>query len=349
MRCQAGRAPGAHYLQCDAAEFAFGAAVVLVTVLGAVPAAHATPQSGLPRLDITDTYVTGVSSGGFLATQLAVAYSGTFAGAGIVAAGPYGCGRGEIVETVSCALGDTGLAGLQQQARAWSDRGLIDPVSNLKDRPVYTYHGTADPLVNSEVSDAGVEFYRHFGAKIAYRDTVPAGHAWPTPAGTVPCGLTLPPFLSDCGGDPQGEMFAHWFGAVKPPNSGAPQGTLSTFDQSRYVTGTAASAISMDTIGMLYTPPACAAGEPCRLVVALHGCASGRYIFGDLFPKAGNLDTYGDTNNLVVLYPQAKAGLLPLNPQGCWDWWGYTGAGYATKSAPQLAAIVAMVRAVTDR
>ena len=39
-------------------------------------------SSALPRLDITGVYVTGVSSGGFMATQLQVAYSGTFDGAG---------------------------------------------------------------------------------------------------------------------------------------------------------------------------------------------------------------------------------------------------------------------------
>ncbi|MEV0688180.1 PHB depolymerase family esterase [Nocardia sp. NPDC050378] len=332
-----------------ATAFALSAATVLVSGLGGLPLAQAAPQPALPRLNITDTYATGVSSGGFLATQLAVAYSGTFAGAGIVAAGPYGCGRGEVVETVSCVLGDTGLSGLQEQARTWSEQGLIDPITHLTGKPVYAYHGTRDPIVTDEVSDAGVEFYRHFGAEVAYRDTDPAGHAWPTPAGSVPCGLTLPPFLSDCGTDAQAEMLAHWFGSVRPPNAVAPQGVLSTFDQKRYVTGTTPSAISMDTVGMVYTPPACAAGEPCRLVVALHGCASGRYLFGDLFPRAGNLDTYADTNNLVVLYPQATAGLLPLNPQGCWDWWGYTGAGYATKSAPQLAAIREMARAITGR
>jgi len=44
-----------------------------------------------------------------------------------------------------------------------------------------------------------------------------------------------------------------------------------------------------------------------------------------------------------VLYPQVNGSLL--NPRGCWDWFGYTGRDYATKSGPQMAA----VKAMTDR
>ena len=53
----------------------------------------------------------------------------------------------------------------------------------------------------------------------------------------------------------------------------------------------------MDNDGLLYTPPACAAGAACKLVVALHGCLSGQYLLGDEFPELANLDAYADTNN----------------------------------------------------
>jgi hypothetical protein len=32
-----------------------------------------------------------------------------------------------------------------------------------------------------------------------------------------------------------------------------------------------------------------------------------------------------------------------MNPQGCWDWWGYTGDQYATKNGPQLKAVDALI------
>ena len=55
-----------------------------------------------------------------------------------------------------------------------------------------------------------------------------------------------------------------------------------------------------------------------------------------------------------MLYPQAAATLAvpatPLNPQGCWDWWGYNDFSfdmtghYATKDGLQIAAVWRMVQ-----
>jgi poly(3-hydroxybutyrate) depolymerase len=323
---------------------ACGSAAVLgaVALTGAGPAQAA---AGLPRLDITGVYVTGVSSGGFMATQLQVAYSATFDGAGIIAAGPYDCGQGNVIDFATCDVGGS-LATLEQQAITWSDEGLIDPLNNLAGKPVYVYHGLLDPVVNDVVSADGVAWYQHFGANVEYHDTDLAGHGWPTPDGTVACPLTSPPFMINCGDDPEGEMLAHWFGSVNRPNTGVPEGTLTSFDQDEYAPGGNAPAISMDNTGLIYTPPACADGASCKLVVALHGCLSGQYLLGDTFPLLGNLDTYADTNDLVVLYPQAIASVLPVNPEGCWDWYGYDGPNFAIKSAPQMVTIMNMVTAL---
>ncbi|WP_243638905.1 PHB depolymerase family esterase [Streptacidiphilus pinicola] len=105
-------------------------------------------------------------------------------------------------------------------------------------------------------------------------------------------------------------------------------------------------ALSMDDTAQAYIPPTCAAGAACKLVVALHGCLSGQYLLGDEFAEQGNLDTYADTNDLVVLYPQAISSALPYNPQGCWDWWGYDGSNFAVKSAPQMKSIMNMIHAL---
>ena len=48
-----------------------------------------------------------------------------------------------------------------------------------------------------------------------------------------------------------------------------------------------------------------------------------------------------DTNRIIVLFPQVKASTV--NPNGCWDWWGYTDLNYLGKDAPQIKAIWAMV------
>ena len=46
----------------------------------------------------------------------------------------------------------------------------------------------------------------------------------------------------------------------------------------------------------------------------------------------------------MVLYPQVQSSnMAPMNPLGCWDWWGYTGEDYLSQSAAQLAAVRSMV------
>jgi hypothetical protein len=320
-----------------------GLAVTLTATALAAAAGPARAASALPRLSITSVYVAGVSSGGFMATQLQVAYSGSIEGAGIIAAGPYDCGQGNVIDFATCDIGAS-LPVLEQQAVTWAAQGKIDPVSDLAAKPVYVYHGTLDPVVSDLVSGAGVGFYQHFGANVEYHNWDPAGHGWPTPDGVVACPLTSPPFLINCGDDPEGEMLAHWLGHVTRPDAGPPDGTLTSFSQSRYAPGGSAPALSMDNTGLLYTPPSCASGTPCTLVIALHGCLGGQYLLGREFPELANLDSYADTNNLVVMYPQAIA--VPVNPEGCWDWWGYDGPDFAVKSAPQLATIMNMVSAL---
>jgi len=322
---------------------ALATAMITATLAGGVSPASA--ASTLPKLDITRVYLTGVSSGGFMATQLQVAYSATFDGAGVIAAGPYDCGQGNVIDFATCDIGAS-LPVLEQQAVTWSSQGLIDPISALAGKPVYVYHGTLDPVVNDAVSDSGVGFYQHFGSSVEYHNWDPAGHGWPTPDGVLPCSVTSAPFLINCADDPEGEMLAHWLGGANAPNTGTPQGTLSSFGQDSYAPGGSAPALGMDSTGLLYTPPACANGAACKLVVALHGCLSGQYLLGDEFPERANLDSYADTNNLVILYPQAIASVIPYNPEGCWDWWGYDGPNFAVKSAPQMVTIMNMVRAL---
>jgi poly(3-hydroxybutyrate) depolymerase len=319
--------------------------IALAAAALATPASPAQAASELPRLNIAGVYVTGVSSGGFMATQLQVAYSATIDGAGIIAAGPYDCGQGNVIDFETCDIGAS-LPALEQQAVTWAAQGQIDPVSNLASKPVYVYHGTLDPVVNTLVSDSGTDFYQHFGANVEYHNRDAAGHGWPTPDGVVACPLTTAPFLINCGDDPEGEMLTHWLGNVNAPDTGSPDGALTSFSQDAYAPGGSAPALSMDDTGLLYTPPSCAGGTACKLVVALHGCLSGQYLLGGTFPELAHLDSYAGTNNLVVLYPQAIASVLPYNPEGCWDWWGYDGPDFAVKSAPQMVTIMNMVSAL---
>ncbi len=40
---------------------------------------------------------------------------------------------------------------------------------------------------------------------------------------------------------------------------------------------------------------------------------------------------------------------MPLNPQGCWDWWGYTGSDYATQNGLQIRAVKQIAESLTQK
>ncbi|CAM4518203.1 PHB depolymerase family esterase [Nocardia ninae] len=329
-------------------------AATMSSVTAAVPSP--TPET-LRGYNISATYVSGVSSGGYLANQLHVAYSDVFSGAGIFTAGPYRC-AGDFDYAVRAQTGcmQNGTrkspAQLAEETRTLAASGKLDAVANLAGDAVYLYHGTNDTTVHQAVNDDLATYYSGFGANVTYRKDSAAGHAWVSPLGPVACASTASPFINDCGDDPVGELLAALLGTVHRP-AGTLSGKLVQFDQNAFAPGGNANAISMDAKGFTYVPPSCSQGASCRLMVALHGCKQGYSYqsFGDAFMKYAYLNEYADTNNMIVLYPQA----IPLstagttNPNGCWNWWGYGGdAAYAWHGGKQLDAISAMVRKLSS-
>ncbi|MEU0880542.1 PHB depolymerase family esterase [Lentzea sp. NPDC005914] len=323
------------------------AATSLSISMAAVPA----PQPGaLGGHTITGTYVSGLSSGGFMANQLHVAYSSVFQGAGIFSAGAYDCAQNS-VNTAQFACMDTFQqrktpAELEQLTRSRATAGTVDPPQNLSGDPVWLFHGTADQTVAPAVNDDLATYYRDFGARVAYNNTSAAGHAWVSPIGPNSCGSTSSPYVNNCGAvDPVKEMLGHLFGQVNPA-AGALSGKLVQFDQSAYVPGGNAAAVSMGREGFAYVPRACETG-PCKLMVTLHGCYQYYGLVGNALMDKAYLNEYADTNNMIVLYPQATT--MTGNPRGCWDWWGYQSAQYALRTGPQMTAVVNMVKAMSGQ
>jgi hypothetical protein len=79
-------------------------------------------------------------------------------------------------------------------------------------------------------------------------------------------------------------------------------------------------------------------------MVTLHGCYQYFGLVGNAMMDKAYLNEYADTNNMIVLYPQATT--MAGNPRGCWDWWGYQSPDYAVRTGPQMTAIMAMVAAL---
>ncbi len=41
--------------------------------------------------------------------------------------------------------------------------------------------------------------------------------------------------------------------------------------------------------------------------------------------KYTGINEIAEANNMIVLYPQIKKSIVdPVNPNGCFDWWGYS-------------------------
>ncbi|WP_433042952.1 extracellular catalytic domain type 2 short-chain-length polyhydroxyalkanoate depolymerase [Dactylosporangium sp. CS-033363] len=319
-------------------------ALVLATLSATVPASAA--AAGLSRYRISSVYVAGVSSGGYMATQLQVAYSSRIAGTAVFAAGPYYCAQNNVAQALNgCGnnISPTYLSTLEADTRLWAAYGWIDPVRNLAGKPVYLFHGNGDTSVKKSVNDDLATYFRDFGSSVRYDTGSPAGHSWVTPQGPVACASTASPYLNNCGTDPQRDLLTKLFGSVSAPNTGTLRGTKVQFNQSTYAVNGYAPGLSMDSSGFVYVPSSCAAGQSCRLLVALHGCVQGYGAVGTAFVDKANLNQYADTNNTIILYPQAAASAV--NPNGCWDWWGYLGAtNYPIKGGAQLETIMNMVR-----
>ncbi len=326
-------------------------------------AANAAGEGTLPRLAVTGNYLAGISSGGYMATQLQVAYSSRFRAASIFSAGPYWCAQGSLtIALESCTAYNvpSDMSVLYAKTDEYARDGKIDPTSNLARSRTWFFHGTQDPTVLRPVADNLATYYRHYGVPLTYRNTTAAGHGWISTLGPVPCGSTAPPYINDCSPyDAQADALRTMFGSVKAPNTGALRGTVSPFSQDPYaapatagsgdLTRSGAAAIGMGSTGYLYTPPTCARGGKCALVVALHGCLQTADQIGTTYVDKSGLNAYADTNSFAVLYPQATPDSSFGNPKGCWDWWGYLGVGdtdYATKRGPQMQTVMNMVSAL---
>lgn len=302
------------------------------------------------KLDPDSLTVSGVSSGGYMAVQYQVAYSGKVAGAGVVSAGPWYCAQ----ESITRALGECmkgvdpapDTAALIAAARRAAEAATIDDLNGLAADHVWVFHGSKDTKVALPVSDALVEFYRAFipAENIRYETGVAAAHGFPTLDDGIACDRSGEPWLNDCDYDAAGRLLEQLYGPLKPRGK-ASDDRLQAFDQHRYAQSGALS--TLEPFGFVYVPKRCETGEGCRIHVAFHGCRQGTSFVGKAFVRNAGYNDWAESNDIVVLYPQAaKSMFMPLNPQGCWDWWGYTGADYATRDGAQLVTVRRMLEAL---
>jgi poly(3-hydroxybutyrate) depolymerase len=328
---------------------------------GLLAGAAALAQERLPALGADGGRVTvsGLSAGGYMASQLAVAHSARVRGVGVFAGGPYYCvglhpSRAEGV----CLKGSPGAEGSIRDAERLATLRLVDSTQHLRSTRAWLLAGDADGVVATPVVRAAYEFYAHFNAAGAqFRMQPGLGHGLPTPTVGVACERTESPFINRCGVDLVPEMLAA-IDAGAPLRAGASQGRLVAFSQTEFVPAWRRlwAMSSLAPTGYVFVPEQCAQATRCRIHVALHGCRQSAAAIGEAFVRDAGYNRWAAAHDVIVLYPQVTpsrpswvAWWLPLNPNGCWDWWGYTGTDYAVQGGVQIRAVMAMVDRLAER
>jgi hypothetical protein len=303
-----------------------------------------------------------------MAGQFHIAHSRIVVGAAIIAGGPFGCaenlfadampGPGTAILNLSkatngCMLNALQILGvpnprqLSERARSLAAQGRVDPMESATDDRIYLFAGAEDQTVVPAIVAAAAEFYLAIGvppSKIKHVRNVAAGHAFVTADKGLGCGDTAAPYIVDCNYDQAGELLRYIYGELTPKAT-TPSGQLLIFDQSEFTRDL--SDHGMSSRGAAYVPTECSAMGGCRVHIAFHGCGQNRAAVGDAFATDTGFARWADTNRLVVLFPQTAHS--PANPQACWDWWGYTGRDFLTKTAPQIVAVRRMLERLAGK
>lgn len=314
----------------------------------------------LPAMKAGQVSVSGLSSGGYMAVQFDVAYSATVIGAGVIAAGPYSCSRGNLsvammvcsctTGTPWCAVapGGTNVPDLINLTGRHAERGKIDAPSNLASHRVWLFSGMADSIVPTPVMNDLQAYYQHYIAPehISYRKDVRAQHAMPTEDFGNRCDQLGAPYISDCDVDGAGDLLQWIYGTLNPKTGDGASGRFVEFDQAEFLPKPLEH--GMAATGWLYVPPGCeGTGEGCRLHVAFHGCKQTAALVNDAWVRNAGYNGWADANRIVMLYPQAAPLGLFKNPNACWDWFNYDDPDFAVKSGRQMLAVKKMTERLT--
>jgi hypothetical protein len=149
--------------------------IFIVTILTVMPLVAASK----PRTDVT---VSGISSGGGMATQLHFALSKEISGCGILAGPPYYCAGNSMTMAV-CMTGPAAYIStlaLQWTIESYALSGSIDDPSTIANDPVYVFSGKYDSVVYPGIAKLNEELYLRFGANVKTNFDMPANHCFPT-------------------------------------------------------------------------------------------------------------------------------------------------------------------------
>jgi poly(3-hydroxybutyrate) depolymerase len=318
-------------------------------MLAACGSPSSTPKTSVQKDDPVIS-VSGLSSGAYMAMQFHLSFSEKVIGSGLIAGGPYYCAQGSIGTALkNCVANPDSTIDLSALAATINDYQqsgkLADSKYNQNDK-VWLLHGTLDTRINKVVADQLAAQTRTLFTpeNIKYVNDQAFAHLMPTLNNGDSCTESASPFIGNCNYDAAGELLKH-ITQMPQPKSAKSNDELSrqllTFKQSEYAGEHAAT---LGENAFLFVPEACKDSMNCDIHISFHGCNQNTEAVENEYAKNAGFNAWADTNNLIVLYPQTKkSAFMPLNPQACWDWWGYTGADYANKDGEQIKAVMALV------
>lgn len=321
-------------------------AIVLLLFIAGCGAEQA-PVADSPSLNVDAAQITvsGVSSGAMMATQMHLALSDLVGGVAMVSAGPYYCAEGSLKKGLGPCMkgGDTDLPALLDYARVKSDEGSIGKLANLSDDPVWIFRGSRDVVMHADLTKAAQDFYIEIGAlPPIVVDDIDAPHGFPTMDAGAPCDAMAEPFLNACAYDTAGEILRALHGDLHARTAA----TESLIE----IPQPGADDATMLPAALAYVPETCSDGSACAVHIAFHGCQQSTAFVGDAFAKHAGYNEWAESNDLIILYPQVDSSkIAPMNPMGCWDWWGYTDENYATNDGAQIRVVAATLELLAGK
>ena len=142
------------------------------------------------NVDVGQTSISGLSSGGYMAVQFSVAFSALVKGVAVIAGGPYYCAQGDTgratalctCTSIFCGFYPESIdvAALIRTTDENARRGRVDPTSNLAQQRIWLFSGKSDSIVPQRVMDA-------LDAYFAPMSTSPGSAITETSMRSTPC------------------------------------------------------------------------------------------------------------------------------------------------------------------
>jgi poly(3-hydroxybutyrate) depolymerase len=293
--------------------------------------------------------VSGISSGAHMATQLHIAYSDLFSGAALLSGGPYNCAQSSLIKALQRCMTNTEtplpVAELAAGIREAAALGNVADPENLADDRVWLFRGTRDSKISALVHGAAADLYAEFipDDHIQRVDDIVAEHVFPARGRGNDCNEVIPPYVGECDYDGAGALLSYLYPGLAEPGAG-PTGELVPVELP------GADEAELLETAYLYIPAVCEdAAQSCALHLVLHGCDQSAEAVGSEFIEMSGYLPWAESNGIVLAFPQVeKSAVAPMNPHGCWDWWGYTGEDYAWRSGRQQNVLVDWIHSLMD-